>query len=52
MKDRHAYEVPNMDVLRFLPEDVITTSGGSGDILQGGTTGTDSGKDNFADIIK
>ena len=52
MKNRCVYEVPDMDVLRFLQEDVITTSGGTGDILQGGFTGTDSGQDSFADIIK
>ena len=52
MKNRCVYEVPNMYVLRFSQEDVIATSGGSGDILQGGSSGTDSTTDNFADLIK
>ena len=51
MKNRCVYEGPDMAILRFLQQDVIVTSG-SGDRLDGQGTGTDSGKDSFADLIK
>ena len=50
MKNKCVYEVPDMDVLRFLQQDVIVTSSSGG--LDGQGTGTDSSKDSFADLIK
>lgn len=51
MKKKCVYEVPDMDVLRFWQQDIVVTSS-SGDKLDGQWTGTDSSKDNFADLIK